>query len=430
MKRRIPLLFLVAGISSAALVGCQNESHQEELLSRSRSDAHLREVSIFTPAGTGMTRTSFQNDTGTYNVYWTTGDKLGVFSANTTNAEFTLQFSGESTVEFQGSIAGAPLYAYYPYSSSAGSDATTVSGSLPSTQAQQFDSGNPIPDPTLDMKAGLPTAGDAGDAENGYKFTFTQKNTLLHFVITPDSHLDGDALQNITFTVEGASLAGSYTIDITSAGNAPVFAAGAAESVTLTFDGTSLTSGTAVEGWMYINPDIDAEEDISITVNTDRHIVRTLSAKAGTAFELGKVYDIAMDIATLLSSGKVEIESLTEWYEDANVPGVYDLSTEAEVTALHQYAEYEDQTWSMTSAGKRHFCIQGLKNGKLSRISFPASASLALDSNVTVDLYTIYDDAGAVTTDSITCKVIKSESGKCWLESLEGNIGFIVIVEE
>ncbi len=412
---------LIASALILLVAGCRNSNTVDQLQPRPGAGAEGDSVTILAPLSTGLTRTMLQKDGETYKVYWTLGDSIGVFSASTSNAKFVLNETGVSTVAFQGTISGAPTCAYYPYSAAAGDDPEAVSLNLPNTQVQTGSN----PDMQYDVKVGIQ---NGGDQASGYTFSFTQKMTLLHFVITPNAVLDGDALQSVSLQVSGKKLAGDYTLDITAAGNAPVFGMGASDIVTLTFAGTpTLTTGTPVEGWMFVNPDIPSGAQLTLTVTTDKHIAATTSATAGEAFVRGALYEIAMDIDALCGSSKMSITLNGGWSEQVNEPGLYSLSA-SDYSAVHVLSEYADQYSYKTSSGNYSFTVQGLSNGKLSRLT-ANSAALESDSDFSATLYTIHGTSGAVSTAG-TWRVVKRDGTKYWVEKSDGSQGFVLLKVE
>lgn len=409
--------------------GCQNRNplDQEKPL-----PGKTETVTILAPSSQAMTRTTLREEMGTYNVYWLLNDKLGVFSATTNNAEFTLNEKGGGTVAFQGAVAGAPLYAYYPYSSTAGEDPEAVALNLPAAQEQAAATGSPAtrqPNMAYDVKVGIQ---EGAVTANGYPFSFTQKLTLVHFIITPDATLDGEALQSVSLQVAGKKLAGDYTLDITSDGNAPVFGGGASDIVTLSFaDTPALTAGTPVDGWMFINPDIAADETLTIRIVTDNYRVTTLSATASAAFVRGALYEVAMDIDALLGASKVSLTLIRTWDELASAPGLYTL-TPSSVTPVHGYARFEDQYGYKTSGGNYSFTVQGLRSGKLTRLT-AASTDLDTDAAFAATLYTIHGTEGAVSTAG-SWQVVRRASGAVmdtlWVEKSDHTQGFIILKED
>lgn len=409
---------LIASVLVLLVAGCRNSNTVDQLQPRSGAGAEGDSVTILAPLSTGLTRTTLQNNSGTYNVYWALSDSIGVFSAATKNARFDLNETGVSTVAFQGIISGTPTSAYYPYSATAGEDPTAVALTLPATQTQTGAAANMA----YDVKSGIKTGGDSAE---GYIFSFTQKLTLLHFIITPNAVLDGDALQSVSLQVSGKKLAGDYTLDITAAGNAPVFGMGASDIVTLTFAGTpTLTAGTPVEGWMFINPDIDADESLAITVLTDKRSITTVSATASADFQRGAIYEIAMDIDVLEAASKVNIALVGGWYNQVGELGLYSLSA-ADYSEDHVLSEYADQYSYKTVSENYSFTVQGLSNGKLSRLT-ANSAALESDSDFSATLYTIHGSAGAVSTAG-TWHVVKRDGTKYWVEKSDGSQGFVLL---
>lgn len=392
----------------------------------------LEAATILAPSSNAMTRTALREETGTYNVYWELADSIGVFSEGTDNAKFTLNEKGGGTVAFQGAVAGAPQYAYYPYSSTAGDDPAAVALNLPEAQEQAAATGSPAtrqPNMAYDVKVGIQ---EGAVTANGYPFSFTQKLTLVHFIITPDATLDGEALQSVSLQVEDKKLAGDYTLDITAAGNAPVFGGGASDIVTLSFaDKPALAAGTPVDGWMFINPDIAADETLTIRIVTDNYRVTTLSATASAAFVRGALYEVAMDIDALLGASKVSLTLIRTWDELASAPGLYTL-TPSSVTPVHEYIRFEDQYGYKTSGGDYSFTVQGLRNGKLTRLT-AASADLAADALFDATLYTIHGTAGAV-SDPGSWQVVRRSAGAVmdtlWVEKADHTQGFIMLKED
>ena len=421
------LFFFFALVLLAA--GCQNRNPLDQGKPLSGEPEN---VTILTSLSHEMTRTTLREEAGIYNVYWMLGDNIGVFSSATNNVEFTLKDKGEGTVAFQGTISGAPQYAYYPYSSTAGTNPAAVALTLPTDQTQAAPAGLPAtrqPNMAYDVKVGIQT-GEPTSA--GYPFVFTQKLSLIHFVVTPNATLEGETLKSISLQVAGKRLAGDYTLDVTAAGNAPVFGVGASDLVTLTFaDTPALTAGTPVNGWMFINPDIAADETLTIRIVTDNYRVTTLSATASAAFVRGALYEVAMDIDALLGASKVSLTLIRTWDELASAPGLYTL-TPSSVTPVHGYARFEDQYGYKTSGGNYSFTVQGLRSGKLTRLT-AASTDLDADAAFAATLYTIHGTEGAVSTAG-SWQVVRRASGAVmdtlWVEKSDHTQGFIILKED
>lgn len=74
---------------------------------------------------------------GEIGINWLPADRIGVYSATTANACFTNQSEQETDkTSFAGNLQNGetPLYAYYPYTETAGTTPTAFKGMLPLTQ--------------------------------------------------------------------------------------------------------------------------------------------------------------------------------------------------------------------------------------------------------------------------------------------------------
>ncbi len=411
MKRLLVISALILLVA-----GCRNFNTVDQL--QPRPGAEGDSITILAPLSTGLTRTMLQKDNYVYNVYWVLNDAIGVFSSSTNNAEFTLNKKHGGAVAFQGVMAETPQCAYYPYSSSAGNNAASVSLNLPSIQEQTGEN----PNMAYDVKSGVKTG---GDLDEGYIFEFEQKLTLLHFIITPDVTLGGDKLQSVSLKVDNAKLAGPYTLDITDNNNQPSFTEGCLDSVAVVLTNKpTLSNSTPIDVWMFINPDIKNGDNILITITTNRHQVTSATATASSDFVRGAIYEIEMDVDAL--DAKL---TTVAWYDLVTELGLYSLPLGGET---HQYREYEDQyVYQTLNAGNHVFAVQGMKNGKLSRLTTSATADLSSGNPFSATLYTIHGAEGPVSTDG-SWRVVKRDAGnhKYWLEKADGSQGFILITED
>ena len=421
----------LAGILLLLAAGCRSTDSIEQL-QPGHGKPGCNAVTILAPLSNDLTRTTLDQVGDTYSIYWKIDDEIGVFSFLTDNAQFILNSIGDQgEVAFQGTITGDPAYAYYPYSGEAGDDPESISMNLPATQQQ---TGNDNPNMAYDLKAGQR---NGGSAASGYTFTFQQKLTLLRFTLTPDASLDGDQLLSIKLTApEGSKLAGDYTLDITSSGNDPVFLEqNSSNEVTVSFVGStvSLEEDTPVVGYVFINPDIAQDDQLVITVNTDKHVVTTLSATAGENFVRGAIYEIGLNIAALATADKIDVSPKNSWATTVSAPGYYTISG-AVATVVHQYEPFKDQyAWS-TTVDSCSFRIQSMKKGMLTKMTVPENDAEVND-NVNLTLYTIYGNNGIVGTVYNNCLLVRkhrvSDSMVAWwLESSDGNNGFVIWKED
>ena len=401
--------------------GCRSTDSIEQLQSGRRSDCDA--VTILAPSNNVLTRTTLNKDdeSGVYDIYWALKDEIGVYSDWTDNAQFTLNSIGQDEVAFQGTIAGAPEFAYYPYSENAGENPKAITLNLPDKQTQTGDNN---PNMAYDLKSGQKKSGSAQD---GYTFEFQQKLTILMFTITPSSELVGQTLQRISLKAPiGQKLAGDYTLDIT--GNkAPVFWDNYSNEVILSFvDMPAFKANESVTGYMFINPDIKANDGLVITVATDKKLISTKNAKAGNdGFNSGLIYDIQMNLSNL---DDTQITIGDAWYYQYSECGLYSIDVGI-ATSVHKYEANKDQYSYSTNGNDYSYSVQSMMKGKLSRFTAPKEAIKYGTACFSGTLYTIHDADGAVSTPGIW-KEVRKDNNKYWLENSEWSKGFILTVEE
>ena len=116
---------------------------------------------------------------------------------------------------------------------------------------------------------------------------------------------------------------------------------------------------------------------------------------------------------------------LNNWYDLAGGIGLYAI-TPADYSATHVLDEYADQySYGTTTAGDYVFTVQGLYNGKLTRLTAD-SDDLESDDPFSATLYTIHGTAGVVTTPG-TWHVVKRVNSKYWVENSAGTQGFVLL---
>lgn len=416
----------LAGILLLLAAGCRSTDSIEQLQSGRRYDCDV--VTILAPSNNAMTRTTLQIDDGVYNIYWKKDDKMGVFSNRSNNAKFTLTEEVGGNVAFKGFLSGEPTCAYYPYSSSAGNNPKSISMNLPDEQTQ---TDNNKPNMSYDLKSGQLDAGNTG---SGYTFTFQQKLTLLRFTIKPDARLANDKLQSITLSAPSSrKLTGVYTIDITDENAVPSFGNNASNSVTVTFvppiNLSSDTEDTDVVGYAFINPDIAQDDQLVITVNTDKHVVTTRSATAGEDFVRGAIYEIGLNIAVLAAAKQIDVSPKDSWATTVSEPGYYTISGDV-ATVVHQYESGKDQYGWSTSDSDYSFRIQSMVKGRLSKMTISTPVIDVLGGTTTITLYRIHDDAGVVENTYKECTLLRKETEAdkttLWLQSQDGTEGFVI----
>lgn len=400
----------------AVLSGCQNAGKDLEKLIDSQK------YTIFVSLDEDAAKTTL--DAGGFITRWDNGDQIGVYSGNTgTQGLFTLvgESAGSTDGVFKGSLSGAPQYAYYPYSSTAGTNAKAVALNLPAAQTQPVGG---QPDMTLDVKSGVVISG--GSAASGYQFNFSQRLVLLHFVFTPNAALSGDVLSSISMEVSGKVLAGDYTLDITNGAAVPAFASGGASKVTLEFASpVTLSSGTPVEAWMFVAPTVASGDAITIKANTDNHQV-LVNVNASKAYSTGYRYNMPIDVAALVAAGKASVIDSTPtstWYDVVSEWGVYDISGASPV-AVHSYVEFQDQYLVQSTASSFTFGIQSVLRGYVSDITLGTAIIPGVGKSVNVTYYRV-NDSGASTTEH-NCTIVKADGNRLWIEASDDHLGFII----
>lgn len=209
-------------------------------------------------------------------------------------------FTGDNTeaaptARFTGTIEGAPMYAYYPYSeTNSASPYTAVAGELPGLQVYSSADG----DLSYDWKVGVPKDGAADE------FSFTHLFSLLCFDINADgTGLSGERLERVVISAadDGAAMfrSGSFTVDLsTKAVTWGTYAA--VNELTMEWtDKPTLTAGTTMHGYLTCSqaPGVTIKDrKIKVTVVTD---VREASftATLRTDFEAGVAYTFPLQLA-------------------------------------------------------------------------------------------------------------------------------------
>lgn len=159
------------------------------------------------------------------------GDRIGFFAEDIqTNLAFQCADAGvgsftgcldTATEEQREYHSSMRYFAYYPYSSSAGTEASALKGTLPSIQSASFDSNADY------LVADI--VEDVYDINDFPKLSFTFSHHLFAIVklsITNSSdELADEKILSIGLKSSGSVLAGSFTFDITHPGNDVIFSA-------------------------------------------------------------------------------------------------------------------------------------------------------------------------------------------------------------
>lgn len=244
---------------------------------------------------TNETRTAYDNSyTDELGVNWTADDQIGVFSADGSqqNVMFKNTSSSESAAtSFSGNFNGTPQYAYYPYSVSAGSDLTSVKGSLP--QSQQYSSSERILE--ADWKVGT----NNGSSSTNHKFTFEHLFAFLRFEVNASgSPVEGERLESISLTIPGTQLSGDFTCNLKD-GSYTVTPAEDMSTMTMKWSDTPELKSQTFYGFMTCFPvkGISGRE-LTITVNTSSHTATFKATSQADAIERNKFYTLDVDLKT------------------------------------------------------------------------------------------------------------------------------------
>ncbi|MBO4571371.1 MAG: fimbrillin family protein [Bacteroidales bacterium] len=406
---------LSALLLTAVLFGCQqeNESDLGNISSRRSS-----KIEIIGKIVSPETRTTLDGLV----IRWAENDAIGVFSSTERNVKGTLVSSSAGSTEglFSGMFSGGtPTSAYYPYTAGATCTKNSVTLTLPPAQ-EQSGSG---PDMNYDVKAGRFVSGNVIDK---YKFEFKEKLSLLNFVLLPGSDLDGDHLQSISFTATGRALAGTYTMGLSNIDAALSFASDYSSTVTLSFTSSpALSAAVNTDGWMFVNPAVASGDALEIKVRTDNHLV-TVNVAASKAYLAGYKYNMPLDIAALVASGKATVSSTLPAYDITTLTdaGVFDMANGAYTckyeAGVNQYALY---TKTVSSQSRGFYRVQSLPGGYAVEMSAPASLSLNDEVAVTVTAY----GTTPVAAGSFTATVVKVNADMVWLSDAEHQTGYIMM---
>ncbi|MGM9620984.1 MAG: fimbrillin family protein [Bacteroidaceae bacterium] len=228
---------------------------------------------------------------GEIGINWLPTDEIGVYGTRTANARFTNQSEQEiDKTSFAGSLQDgeAPLYVYYPYTATAGTDPTAVKGNLPLTQHYS----TATRELEGDWKVGVPQAGST------QKFTFEHIFAFLKFDINAGgTDVAGERLLSVSLTIPGSQLGGDFTCDLTT--RATTFTpASDASCVTMEWtDQPELTAST-FNGYMSVAPVTGiARKEATVQIKTDLHIVTFTETMKADAFRPNTYYTVPLTLS-------------------------------------------------------------------------------------------------------------------------------------
>lgn len=278
------------------------------------------EVTSEAPAPDSRTRTAIdptEYTSGEIGVNWLPKDKIGVYGdKGSANTLFENRNSNESNkASFAGNLAAGekPVYAYYPYSPSAGSGAEALKGVLPLTQHYS----TATRELEGDWKVGVPVDGSSS------RFSFSHIFAFLKFDINAGGTLvAGEKLLSVALTIEGKQLGGEFTYNIP-AQSCTFTPLADADCVTMEWtDKPALTEST-FHGYMNVAPvEGIAGKNIDIVITTSKHIVKFSQTVKADRFLPDTYYTVPLTLERFTDVWSVEDNPDAEEDNAAWVPGL------------------------------------------------------------------------------------------------------------
>ena len=273
-------------------------------------------------------------------VLWKLSDELGVFTdGNSFNVKYVNSEGVDNVPNASFSTAsavnGAITHAYYPYSqANDDSDATSLTGSIPSEQAMD---GNLYGD----YKYGTLKS---GSAEAGYTFKFHNLFSMVYFKINPaGTALAGEKLESVTLTVnrDGASVpvTGDFTFSAVDGSYEP----GEASNVLNTIWNKPL-DGT-LTGFATVFSEILKGDKLNFTFRTTNYEA-TLTVTSGTDFQPGAYYAFPL---TLSQFKKLQVRKKVSGTFTAATYNVDGLPQKISFYNLNEDGPGEDGTISISN---------------------------------------------------------------------------------
>lgn len=401
MKKIILPIIVIVLIS-----GCR----QEEEKRRTPIDKTVMELAGILPGQEGpLTRTSLHSD-GLLTL-WNVGDAIGLYGSNASNVRFNLSSGADTPFgTFNGPQIETPLYAYYPYTQSAGDSYKSIQGQLKPVQEQD---GDRDMFSACDWKV---STSIMGNEQEGYRIFFREIMTLLSFTIdVTGTPLEGEELKSVTFSAKGKKLAGNFNIDLSTQGAEPHFDEEASASVTLKLmHQPVLEAKKSVLCKMMINADILTGDTLMITLETARSLsTTTIVAKKST--RSGHRYQIPLLLSEL--TDKTVFKDIAEQYV-YDTYGIYHKQD-----TLVSYKAFIDQ-WSII-AGNTHYTFRIQNNAQKQVISLeniPLNPKKGDSFDIEVSVY----GADHIQSGTKRVKAVRSEDHKLLMFDYDNLVTYLV----
>lgn len=307
----------ITAITAIALNGCTADDFPE---SKGGDYNTVIEVTSEAPAPDSRTRTAIdptEYTSGEIGVNWLPKDKIGVYGdKGSANTLFENRNGNESNkASFAGNLAAGekPVYAYYPYSATAGNSPEALKGVLPLTQHYS----TATRELEGDWKVGVPVDGSSS------RFSFSHIFAFLKFDINAGGTLvAGEKLLSVALTIEGKQLGGEFTYNIP-AQSCTFMPLADADCVTMEWtDKPALTEST-FHGYMNVAPvEGIAGKNIDIVITTSKHIVKFSQTVKADRFLPNTYYTVPLTLERFTDVWSVEDNPDAEEDNAAWVPGL------------------------------------------------------------------------------------------------------------
>lgn len=261
---KLPIAKLACAVCALSLASCA----EEEMPSGARTNTTIEADIATEESRAAIDPTTYaNNDLG---LLWTPTDSLGVFgTGGTANTPFvndeTSRRVGRTTFSGNLNAGETPLYAYFPYSATAGTDATKLHGTLPGVQ--QFAQA------TGDLTGDYKWAVTSGGSGSNCRFTFRHVFAMLRVNIdASQTEIAGERLEAIHISVADRQLHGDFTFS--AADGSYEFTASDTRNNTIEMQWTdkpTLGEGSAFTGYVNIAPTVKQGDVLNISVVTGNH---------------------------------------------------------------------------------------------------------------------------------------------------------------
>ena len=222
------------------LTACSNDNVSDADSNNSAKNKDLTGKTSFSITSEAKTRTSGVYDDSGVNFYWTTNDKIWVNSGSTLTASSSNNITSTTAASAKFYFDGTYTAASYPvrYTGEASTSGNTVT--IATSQNQDV----------ANNATQLGTVGDCGvgtaqrQTDGSYKFTLDHKASYITFMpyYSKEELAASAVVTKINVTVaNGESLAGTFNFSDNGLGTA--ISSSSSNSVTLTLNGTSSTTG-------------------------------------------------------------------------------------------------------------------------------------------------------------------------------------------